>query len=385
MTSNDQLTDELAAELRTRADDLHAAPISFAGVRGRARSIRRRRRAVAGGAAAAVVAAVLVVPTLLGGGLHRAERPQPAPPAPERTSSATMLHGGTLTLPDGSRRGLDLRSPDVGQFVVLTDGRLVLTNQARSRIEVYDAGGDLTDTYPVDYVALTLSPTSELAAWVDPRSRVQVLESGSPAPAEMAPVPLPGEATPVIDAVVGSDCASGGCRVLAGDGNTTTAQSDVDGARDLGADEELRVLDVSPDEKTWAVSFPPGPNEQYGCVGLYDVAGATVTARSCTTSGLQFSPDGEHLVGAFYENNMASDVTVLDRDLEPVLAYRPKPRVVSRVTWDGPTHLLAGVVDLDDSSWSLERVDIGDGSTTTLDGPAPGSNPEIVADYQFGG
>ena len=32
-----------------------------------------------------------------------------------------------------------------------------------------------------------------------------------------------------------------------------------------------------------------------------------------------------------------------------------------------------------------ERVDIGDGSTTTLDGPAPGSNPEIVADYQFGG
>jgi hypothetical protein len=201
----------------------------------------------------------------------------------------------------------------------------------------------------------------------------------------MAPIPMPGEATPVVDAVVGSDCASGGCRVLAGDGNATTSQSDVDGARDLGADEELRVLDVSADEKTWAVSFPPGPNGQYGCVGLYDVAGATVTARSCTTSGLQFSPDGEHLVGAFYENNMASDVTVLDRDLEPVLAYRPKPRVVSRVTWDGPTHLLAGVVDLDDSSWSLERVDIGDGSTTTLDGPAPGSNPEIVADYQFGG
>jgi hypothetical protein len=296
-----------------------------------------------------------------------------------------IMHGGTLTLPDGSRRSLDLRSPDVSQFGVLTDGRLVLANQARSRIEVYDAGGDLTDTYPVDYVALTLSPTSELAAWVDPRSRVQVLESGSPAPVEMAPVPLPGEATPVIDAVVGSDCASGGCRVLAGDGNATTSQSAVDGARDLGADEELRVLDVSPDEKTWAVSFPPGPNEQYGCVGLYDVAGATVTARSCTTSGLQFSPDGEHLVGAFYENNMASDVTVLDRDLEPVLAYRPKPRVVSRVTWDGPTHLLAGVVDLDDSSWSLERVDIDDGSTTTLDGPAPGSNPEIVADYQFGG
>ena len=159
----------------------------------------------------------------------------------------------------------------------------------------------------------------------------------------------------------------------------------MDGARDLGADEELRILDVSPDEETWAVSFPPGPDGQYGCVGLYDVAGATVTAVSCKTSGLQFSPDGEHLVGAFYENNMASAVTVLDRDLEPVLAYRPKPRVVSRVTWDGPTHLLAGVVDLDDSSWSLERVDIGDGSTTTLDGPAPGSNPEIVADYQFGG
>jgi hypothetical protein len=44
-----------------------------------------------------------------------------------------------------------------------------------------------------------------------------------------------------------------------------------------------------------------------------------------------------------------------------------------------------GVVDTDDSSWSLERVAIDDGSSTTLDGPAPGANPEIVAEYQFPG
>jgi hypothetical protein len=385
MTSNDQLATELAAELRARAGDLHGAPISFAGVRGRARSIRRRRQGVAAGAVAAVVAVILVVPTLLGAGAQRSERPQPAPPAPEQTQGVPMLHRGTLTLLDGTRRDLGLRARDVSQFGVLTDGRVVLANQARSRIEVYDDEGALTQTYPVEFLALTMSPTDELAAWVERDSRVQVLESGSAAPVEMAPVPLPGEATPVIDAVVGSDCASGGCRVLAGEGNVTMSQSDVDGAGDLVTSEELRILDVSPDEKTWAVSFPPGPNAQYGCVGLYDVPGAIVTARSCRTSGLEFSPDGEHLVGAFYENFMASDVTVLDRDLSPVLAYRPRPRVVSRVAWDGATHLLAGVVDTDDSSWSLERVAIDDGSSSTLDGPAPGANPEIVAEYQFAG
>jgi hypothetical protein len=383
--TGDQFSEELGAELRARASEVHGPPISFDGVRGRARSIRRRRRAGAAGAVAAAVGLVLVVPTLLGGaGAQRSERPEPAPPAPERTHPVPLLHRGTFTFPDGTRHDLGLRSRDVSQFGVLTDGRLVLANQARSRIEVYDTEGGLAHTYPVEYLALTMSPTNELAAWVEPGAKVQVLESGSAAPVEMAPVPLPGEASPVIDAVVGSDCASGGCRVLAGEGSLTMSQSAVDGAGDLGTPEDLRITDVSPDEKTWAVSFFPGPDQQYGCVGLYDVAGATVTARSCRTGTLQFSPDGQHLVGAFYENNMASDVTVLDRDLKPVLAYRPAPRVVSRISWDDATHLLVGTVDLKDSSWALERVDL-DGSSTILDGPARGANPELTAEYQFPG
>lgn len=382
MTDSDQLTQEIGHALRDRTDAMLGASVSFDGVRGRARSIRRRRAAGTAGAVAAAVAVVLVVPTLLGGAdAPRSDRPQPAPPASGPVPRPAVLHAGSFTLPDGTERDLGI-GQDVGSFGVLSDGRLVVTDRARSRIEVYD-GSSLTATYPVDLLSLTMSSTHRVAAWVDQDWQVQVLESGRAEPVQLAPVPLPGETVPVIDAVVGSDCASGGCRVLAGEGNLTVAETDVDGAEDLGTGEDLRITDVSADERTWAVSFPPEDGEQYGCVGLYDVASTTVTARSCTTANLRFSPDGRHVVGGYVENGASARVSVLDRGLRPVRVYAPDQRVVSGATWADDTHLLAAVAGVYGRGWTLESVDIGDGASSTLGGPDDGVPPESGTEFLF--
>lgn len=382
MTSNEHLTSELAAELRSRAGDLHAAPVSFEEVRGRARTIRRRRAAGTAGAVAAAVALVLLVPTLLGGvGAQRSERPQPAPPVPVQAQRPAVLHAGTFSLPDGTHRDLGLRARDVTQFGVLADGRLVLVNQARSRIEVYD-GSALTATYDVEPLLLTLSTTGQLAAWTE-GSRVRVLESGQSQPVALARMPVRAGTLPMVDAVTGDDCAGGGCRAILSDGTRTTSVVSTTGVSDLPTGPPFRVTDVSPDGRTWAVAFPPAGEEQYGCAGLYDVASAAVVGRTCRVPSLEFSPDGRRVLGAAFENNMTERVTVLDRDLEPVRVYAPAGRVVVRVAWSDPTHLLASVADLDGRRWSLEEVSVDDGSAVTVDGPAPGGNPEIFSEYAF--
>ena len=180
---------------------------------------------------------------------------------------------------------------------------------------MYDAGGDLTRTYPVDYVALTMSSTGELAAWADPRSRVQVLESGSPAPVELARMPLPGEADAGRRRGGRLGLRLRGLPRPRSDGTATTSQVDAHGVRDAGADRCCGSPTSARTSGPGRSPSRPRPTGSTAASGLYDVAGATVTAVSCKTSSLQFSPDGEHLVGGFYENNMASAVTVLDLDL----------------------------------------------------------------------
>ena len=230
MTDSDQLTREIGHALRDRADAMLGASVSFDGVRGRARSIRRRRAAGTAGTVAAAVAVVLVVPTLLGGAdAPRSDRPQPAPPAPGTVPRPAVLHAGSFTLPDGTE----------------ADG------------------------------------------------------------------------------------------------------------------------------------------EQYGCVGLYDVASTTVTARSCTTANLRLSPDGRHVVGGYRENGASARVSVLDRGLRPVLVYAPDQRVVSGATWADDTHLLAAVAGVDGRGWTLESVDLGDGASSTLGGPDDGVPPGSGTEFLF--
>lgn len=379
MNDHDELTRALGRELHDQVDGLNRAPFVLGDVKDRAGRIRRNRRLAAGSSIAAAVALVAALSSTLPG-LDRADEVQPAPAAPASGRGASVLHDGVVTLPGGATVSVDLANEDVSQFGVLTDGRIVVANQAERAVQVFAPDGSLAATYPVDLLLVTMSSTDELAAWID-GSRVQVLETGSTEPVPLAHLPKAAGTIPLVDAVTGDHCAEGGCRAILSDGTTTTSEVSVDGVRELATSEPLRVTDVSPDGETWAVTFPPAADEQYGCAGLYDTAAGEVTARSCEASGLQFSPDGQHLLSGFYENNMAGEVTMLDRDLEVVGTVDPSPEVVSRAAWADDTHVLAVLAGLEDSRWSLVRVPLGGGDPETIAGPVRGGNPETLSEY----
>ena len=147
---------------------------------------------------------------------------------------------------------------------------------------------------------------------------------------------------------------------------------------------DARVTDVSPDGRLWALELHPRANQQYGCVGLFDLHTFTVVARSCDVSGLTFSPDGKHLLGGYYENNMIGDVTVVDLDLQPVGSVATdRGSVVSRMAWADPDHLLVGVAGLEDGRWSLQRFALDGRDPRDRRGSGRRGNPEQVAEYQF--
>ncbi|HEU5038195.1 MAG TPA: hypothetical protein VFT70_14395 [Nocardioides sp.] len=358
-------------ELSRRADDVHGTPLSFADVRGRARSLQRRRRASVAGAVAAVVALVVVVPSALTGGTDKGSRaPEPAPSPPGHTA---VLHDGTLTLADGGRVDLGLDNQDVTQLGVLTDGRTVVALQKPYGVRVYSADGATHVDYPAAYNVITMSPRDDAVAWVSTDRTARVLASNA-----AEPVTLPGEVAGSIDAVLDAE------HLLVGDSPTTTGELTPDGITPLETDEPFRVIDVSPDGDLWAVAFVPTvEHEDGGCSGLYDPETDQVVARDCSAYHLTFAPDGQHVVSGYYENNMVGNVRVLDLDLQQVAAFDPPgaSAAVSRVAWDDADHLLVSVTDWQDPTWSLERVDLDGGDPVVLDGPAPGRNPEMVAEY----
>lgn len=364
-------------ELERRADHVHGVPLSFDDVRGKARSIQRRRRAGAAAAVAAVVALAVVLPAVLGGHGERGIEPAPSP-----RGDTAVLHDGVVTRADGSRVDLEVDNADVTDVTVLTDGRVVVSLQQPYSIRVYRADGSLQEQYPVQLNMVTASADDSTAAWVAEDFTIRVLESGVTEPVERPGVPMPGEAVGLIDAVLDAD------HLLVGDGTTTSAVVTPDGAGSAGMPTDFptdaRVTDVSPDGRLWALSFIPRANQQYGCVGLFDLHTFTVVARSCDVSGLTFSPDGKHLLGGYYENNMIGDVTVVDLDLQPVGSVATdRGSVVSRMAWADPDHLLVGVAGLEDGRWSLQRFELDGRDPETVEGPVDGGNPEQVAEYQF--
>lgn len=379
MSNQDHLTEELGRELHRRVDTLYDAPLTFDDVRGRARGIRRRRRFAAVTTTAAAVALVAMLSTTLVGGLNRADEPQPAP-SPSIAPGASILYDREVTLPGGETVDVDVPHADVSQFGVLTDGRIVVANQAKQAIQVFAPDGSLAATYPADPLLVTMSATDKLAAWIE-GSRVQVLESGSAEPVALAHMPKTAGTVPMVDAVTGDHCADGRCRAILSDGTRTTGAVSVDGVRDIATSEPLRVTDVSPDGETWAVAFLAGKDEQYPCAGLYDPGTAQVTVRSCAANGLEFSPDGEHLLSRFFENGTFSDVTVLDRELRAVRKVDPGTRVVSRVAWADATHVFTVLADPAGHRWTLERVAITGGDPETVAGPVRGGNPEMMSEY----
>ena len=362
-------------ELTRRADDVHGAPFSLDDVRGKAMSIRRRRRAAVAGGVAAVVALVVLVPTVLGGGSGpKSDGVDPAPPAPGHSA---VLHDGTLTLPDGSEVRLGVDNEDVTQLGVLTDGRIVLALQQPFAVRVYQPDGTLQEQYAVQTNAITMSANDDAVAWIGEDFRSWVLASGAAEPVQLNGVPMPGEASGSIDAVLSPD------HLLVGDWNTTTGEVIGNSYRQLTSSEPFRVTDVSPDGDLWAVVLPPGPDEQFGCAALYDPEGAEIVAETCDTWGLRFSPDGQHLLGSRGDNAMISDATVLDLDLAPVGQWESSGRgdVLKSVVWSDAGHLLVSETNWKDSSWALVRVDLTWADREVLDGPVSGGNPETTNEY----
>ncbi|MEP9361945.1 hypothetical protein ABLE68_03195 [Nocardioides sp. CN2-186] len=378
MTDETRLTDELTR----RAERVHAAPLSFESVRGRAQTIRRRRRAAAATGVAAAVAAVVLLPAVLSGGSDRSA-PDPAPPAPAPPGSS-VLHDGVVTLPDGSTVPVDVDNADVSQMGVLTDGRIVLALAQPQSIRVYGADGSLDDTYPAFANEITVSADDGAVAWVAKDRTVRVLTSGTAEPATLPGIPLQNQTSGNIDAVLDAE------HLLVGDGSTTNGLLTSTGIEDLRTSEDLRVQDVSPDGDLWAVSYAAPEDPQFGCSGLYDPGAQTMVARSCDTSGLRFSPDGQHLLGMRGDNNMYGEVSTFDLDLEQVGTFTPtgKTAVVSRAGWADATHLLVGVTDwklgladVDTNPWSLVRVGLGGEDPEVVTPEGPGRNPEFVAEF----
>lgn len=379
MSEHGTLEERLARSLETQAGGLHDAPFGLADVRGRARTIRRRRRGVAAGVVAALVAVGVPAALLAGPGDDRTDGVDPAPPT---NVSAAVLHQGRLTRPGAGTIDVDLPS-DLLQVAVLADGRIVApVNSGGGRIRVLSPEGRWIADYPVDMTALETGVDDRTVAWVDRDGRVQVLESGVAEPVALAAVPGTRRTGAFVDAVLGADCAAGGCTVLAGDGTTTSYEVGLDGVRELVTSEPLRIEDVSPDGRTWAVSFPPGPDEQFGCSALYDVAGATVTARACDTSNLRFSLDGTRLTGSRSDGGpFLGELSVRDLDLREIARIEHRGGVVSAAGWQDADHLLVSVADLDGTAWSLLRVRWDGTVVETLEGPTPGELPEVGMEY----
>lgn len=371
----------LERELARRAEDVHGAPLSFADVRGKAVSIRRRRRASVAGAVAAVVALVVIVPTALTGGNGPGEdAPEPAPPVPGHTA---VLHDGTLTLPDGGTVPIDVNEDGVQQIGLLQDGRLVVASSDPYGILVFNPDGSLQEQYPALVNALTMSPTDDAVAWVggadDSDRGVRVLASGDAEPTVLPGIPALGEYPGFVSAVLAP------ARVLVDGGDGTDEVLTPDGPEPSGLDEGVRVTDVSPDGELWAVDLAPGRNEQSGCAALYDPTTSEVVAENCDTSGLQFSPDGQHVLGVRGDNGMWGDVRVLDLDLQTVGAVElGQGAIIKEVAWADSDHLFVVSAPLDGETgpWSLLEQPI-DGDARVVAGPVDGPNAEYPSVFRL--
>jgi hypothetical protein len=142
---------------------------------------------------------------------------------------------------------------------------------------------------------------------------------------------------------------------------------------------------VSPDGEQWAVSFPPGPDQQFGCSGLYDVETNRILARNCDTSGLRFAPDGQQLFGMRGDNDMYGRVEVYDQDLRQPVVYDPGDQVVVKdVAWADESNLLVVTAVLTGRpQWSLVRVPIDGGDPETVVGPVDGPHAELPSVFRL--
>lgn len=394
--STHELEQRLGATLRERADHLggDAAPLTLDGVRRRATSIRRRRRAATG--AGVLAAAVAVVAVGVGtAGLWR--DPMPVQPvAPSGAPADSWLLDGVVTRPDGSTVTVPFGETDLSEapettgsvtYGVLTDGRVVGSvfdpDTTSNTVVVVAPDGTVESEHPSGFGVVRMGPGDRTAAWIGADGRARVLESGDAEPVELSRVPDARNST--VQGVLGSDCVDGGCRVLAGQyANGASRVVDATGVRQLDLPEQMRVTDISPDGALWAVDLVASNDPQFGCAALYDPALGEVVARNCETSSLEFSPDGEHLLGGRGDNAVLNQALVLDRDLETVATFEPqRGEALSGAGWADADHVWLVRAGFEGTDWRLERVAIDGGDVQQVEGPVRGQLPEIGPTIQL--
>ena len=382
--NDEQLLAELGAELDRRADRLPPGRLTLADVQARAGAVRRRRRTTAALAVAAATAAVLVPVGLAGVlGADRADDPATS----WASTGDSVLTGRTLIRPDRTTVTLPVSAEEVTELGVLSDGRVLA--MGADAVTVMEPDGSVAAEYPVSVNDLTMGQGHDTAAWLDDEGTPQVLEAGQDRPVAFLAVGFTsvpgGTAGTRVDAVLGTGCADGGCEVLAGpdDRSVTTTRLGLDRPSFVGGGHRMEVTDVSPDGRLWAGVLEPGPDEQFGCAVLYDPAADRVTARSCDTSDLEFSPDGAHVLGWRGDNNMVGEATAFDLDLREVRSVVPAPQeALSDVGWADSGGLLVVRTSYDGQDWRLSRLPLeGPAEEELLAGPVAGPNPELGTAY----
>lgn len=376
---NDDLTTRLSRQLHEQADDLRGAPLTLAGVQGKARSIQRTRRIVTGSAAAAVVAAVVVPSVLLLGTDLDADREiPPAGPSPTRvidsqeatpqpTLGIPFIEGRTLTLPDPVQG----RLPETYQggavvgdtvFGVRSDdsGTLVL--------DQLDAQLRVSETVPLDSGPVP-NLEGDAIAYVSEGELTIRWEEGSTSLGEVGPVE-------VVRLVGGPDCTLGAddCVVYYNDGQTPRfLNNSGEGAEVSGS--PLSVTDVDDERRT--AMLTEVTDEPGSCGRVFDWQSQEATFTTCEYSLGRFSPDGSHLSATQpYEDGFGDAFhAILDPESGAELARYEAAQggAVYYSVWEDPEHLL--VLSYEDGAWLVTRLGI-DGSTETALPPVEGSQEE---------
>lgn len=442
-TRDDELGRLLGEQLHGRVDDLHASPLSFEDVRGRARRIRRGRTALAVAGVAAGVGAILPVGLLAGGVLDRQDRPPvvdtPAPePVPAPTPKDARPGGsgldveglapgaaprvgyldrsaGDVVLPSGTRVALDVEH-EPRAYTSLADGRFVVetVEDGDSFVEVVDSDGASTSVHPLSGGVAPDEARTQVA-WATPRGAVLVLRAGAAGPRAFGTLDGP---SPRVVALNGGDCFEevlpggyGGCIVHAdvtrtdGTGvgwvlSTTGADDPAHQGGGAGDPDDPALLSVSDfaegGSDPQAADFyqmPAGTTEMDvdgTCSGVYGPTPELVTdwlLRTCDHSLGQFSPDDERILAweAYGDGAGHHRIGVYDVRSGELLWDRGREEqsmaIVNTAVWESGTDLIGPAYQ--DGEWWMVRFVDGGGMETAL-GPADGdeSTPPFVPEIQ---
>lgn len=340
--STDPWESEMSREFDKRVRDLHEAPLTLEHVRGKAMTIRRNRRIAVASGIVAAAAVIVPVAVFAGDGLSRtddrqdftSESPSPTEAVDPGTLEVAYLEGRTWHRDDGTTVRLGARY-DGGTR--LDDDLLAVRNdEGRLIVDVIDADGDVTESFPVlSYPVADAGRTS--VAYVDTDGAlVTRSDDGS---AVLATGFVDGDSV----AAVADD------RVYVTHGDTRPPEVvDADGTTGVVVPEVYKLNDVAADGR---VAAQATSTDTGSCSGVYDGSGAELV-ETCDYTFDDFSPDGTHLSGAdAYRDGVGQGyVVILDADTtREVARWEATGGMATSWVWEDAEHLLINAYEQGES------------------------------------